>query len=186
MHDLTDTDLLCAKDEQKAFRELYDKYWEPLYKNALYRLGSDADAQDMVQEVFIGLWRNKNSIQNIGSLSAYLFTALKYTIIKRIYRQAKKGIMVPLSVEELEHVELTTEELLQYKELQSVIANEVANLPTRMQQVYHLSRNELLSTKEIAQRLNLSEQTVKNTLSAALKRLREKLAHYACWLPFLL
>jgi RNA polymerase sigma factor (sigma-70 family) len=91
---------------------------------------------------------------------------------------------VPLSVEDLEKTELTAEELLHYKELQSVIAAEVAALPERMQEVYRLSRTENLSTKEIAQRLNLSEQTVKNTLSAALKRLREKLARYACWLPF--
>jgi RNA polymerase sigma-70 factor (family 1) len=184
MHQLTDKALLIAEDEQEAFRLLYDRYWQALYLKALYRIGNDADAQDLVQEVFIGLWRNKNNILSQDSLSAYLFTALKYGIIKRVYRQAQKGLIVPLSVEDLEKTELTAEELLHYKELQSVIAAEVAALPERMQEVYRLSRTENLSTKEIAQRLNLSEQTVKNTLSAALKRLREKLARYACWLPF--
>ncbi|WP_143774256.1 RNA polymerase sigma factor [Niastella vici] len=184
MHQLTDKALLIADDDQEAFRLLYERYWDALYVKALHRTGNDADAQDVVQEVFISLWRNKKNIQSKDSLSAYLFTALKYCIIKRVYRQAQKGIVVPLSVEDLEKTDLTAEELLHYKELQSAIAAEVAGLPERMREVYRLSRTENLSIKEIAQRLNLSEQTVKNTLSSTLKRLREKLARYACWLPF--
>jgi hypothetical protein len=62
MHQLTDKALLIAEDEQEAFRLLYDRYWQALYLKALYRIGNDADAQDLVQEVFIGLWRNKNNI----------------------------------------------------------------------------------------------------------------------------
>lgn len=184
MHQLTDKALLIADDEQEAFRLLYDRYWEVLYGKALHRIGNDADAQDVVQEVFISVWRNKNTIQTKDSLSTYLFTALKYCIIKRVYRQAKKGIVLPLSVEDLEKSELTADELLRYKELQSVVADVVAGLPERMQEIYRLSRTDNLSIQEIAQKLNLSEQTVKNTLSEALKRLREKLTHYACWLPF--
>ena len=182
MESLTDKGLLAAPD---GFRVLYERYWEPLYKKALYRLGNNADAQDAVQEVFISLWRNKETIQVDKTLSPYLFAALKYCIIKQVYRKAKKGIHVSLSVVELECTELTTEELLQYKELQAVIANEVAELPERMREIYRLSRVESLQIAEIAGRLNISEQTVKNTLTTALKRLRERLSHYACWLPFL-
>lgn len=186
MEHLSDKELMTAADEGSAFRELYNRYWEPLYKKALYRLGNSADAQDIVQQVFITLWRNKNTIHAGPSLAAYLSTAIKYSVIKLVYRKAKKGILVPLDVNELEIIELTTEELLQYKELQTFIDGEVAVLPERMQEVYQLSRKENLSITEIAERLQLSEQTVKNTLSIALKRIREKLSRYACWLPFFL
>jgi RNA polymerase sigma-70 factor (family 1) len=184
--DLSDKALLIAVDEHSAFRILYNRYWESLYKKALYRLGNSEDAQDAVQEVFISLWRNRETIQFEGTLSPYLFTALKYCVIKKVYQNAKKGIPLPLSVDELECTGLTTEELLQYKEMQAIIAIEVNKLPQRMQEIYRLSRMEDLQIAEIAEQLNISEQTVKNTLSTALKRLRERLTRYTCWCAFLI
>jgi len=186
LENLSDKTLLETADEQAGFRIMYSRYWEALYKKAFFRFGNRADAEDAVQEVFISVWRNKETIQIEETLAPYLFTALKYHIIKQVYRKAKKGIQVPLSLEKLEHSELTTEELLQYKELQSAIAGEVDELPKRMKEIYRLSRIENLQIAEIAVRLNISEQTVKNTLTNALKRLREKLSHYSFLLTFLL
>lgn len=176
---LTDKILLLSTDEQTAFELLYNRYWEQLYKKAYQRLGNSDDAQDVVQEVFVSLWRNRDKIDVENTLAPYLFTALKYCIISQVYRKAKKGITVPLAIEELERIEVSTEELLEFKELQLIVNNEVANLPERMREVYRLSRIEHLQVAEIALRLNLSEQTVKNTLTIALKRLREKLARYS-------
>ena len=179
LENLTDKALLLSTDEHATFRILYNRYWESLYKKAFYRLGNTADSQDAVQEVFISVWRNRETIQLEETLRPYLFAALKYSIIKQVYRKAKKGILLPLSADELEHTEVTTDELLQYKELQAVLASEVAGLPDRMQEIYRLSRIENLQIAEIARRLNISEQTVKNTLTSTLKRLRERLTHYS-------
>jgi len=176
--------LLTAADEQKAFRILYNRYWEPLYKKALSRLGTTEDAQDTVQEVFISLWRNRNSIEVEDTLSPYLFTALRYCIIKKVYRKAKKGLQVQLSAEELSDTENYPEEIFGYKELQQIIGKEVSNLPSRMQEIYKLSRIEHLSPAEIANRLSISEQTVKNTLSTTLKKLRVRLSHFTSLFTF--
>ena len=186
LENLSDKTLLETAEEQVGFRILYSRYWEALYKKAFYRFGNSDDAEDAVQEIFISLWRNRNTIQIEETLSPYLFTALKYYIIKQVYLKAKRGIQVNLSTEDLEHFEFTTEELLQYKELQLVTANEVNELPERMREIYHLSRDENLKLAEIAAKLNISEQTVKNTLTTALKRLRERLSKYHCLSIFLL
>ncbi|UKJ06936.1 RNA polymerase sigma factor [Solitalea lacus] len=183
---LNDKDLLVHKDEEAAFRVIFDRYWRALYQKAINRLGNDADAQDVVQEIFISCWNNRNAINVEVSLAPYLFTALKYAIIKSVYRKGKKGIHVPLDYEELHYVDLSTEEVLQYNELQEIISNKVAELPERMQEIYRLSRIEDLQIAQIAQQLNISEQTVKNTLTTALKRLRKDLTQYSCWLPFFL
>lgn len=183
---LTDKTLLLSTDEQTSFKIVYNRYWEPLYKKALHRLGNSADAQDVVQEVFVSLWRHRDTVEVETTLAPYLFTALKYSIITQVYRKAKKGMTVPLAVEELEQIEITTEELLEFKELQSILYTEVEALPERMREIYRLSRIEHLQIAEIAKRLNISEQTVKNTLSIALKRLREKLTHYATLCIFIL
>jgi len=185
LENLPDKTLLESGDEHLGFRVLYSRYWEALYKKAFHRFGNSADAEDAVQEIFISLWRNKNTIQIEETLSPYLFTALKYYIIKQVYLKAKRGIQVNLSTEDLEYIELSTEELLQYKELQSVIASEVDELPERMKEIYCLSRVENLQIAEIAAKLNISEQTVKNTLTTALKRLRESLSHYNSLFIFL-
>jgi len=174
---MSDKELLTAADEQAAFKAIYNKYWEQLYKKALQYLKSSADAEDGVQEIFISLWRNKNNIDASNELYAYLFTALKYYVIKQVYRKAKKGIYLPLSIKEFELTELTTDELMQLKEMRSVIATEVSGLPRRMQQIYQLSRVENLPVAKIAKQLNISEQTVKNTLTTALKRIKQKLSH---------
>jgi RNA polymerase sigma-70 factor (family 1) len=186
LENISDKMLLEALDEQASFRILYNRYWEALYKKAFHRFGNSDDAEDAVQEIFISLWRNKNSIQIDDTLAPYLFSALKYYIIKHVYLKAKSGIQVNLSTENLEHFEFTTEELLQYKELQLVIANEVNGLPERMREIYRMSRVENLQTAEIAATLKISEQTVKNTLTTALKRLRGGLSKYNCLFIFLL
>jgi RNA polymerase sigma factor (sigma-70 family) len=174
---LTDKALLASADEREAFRVIYERYWEALYKKALYHLKYEQEAEDAVQEIFISLWRNRNTIDASNSLSSYLFTALKYYIIKQVYRKARKGVLLPLSVEELEQTELTAEEAMHLKEIQTFIKIEVSALPKRMQQIYLLSRESNLQVSQIAQQLNISEQTVKNTLTTVLKKLRQKLEH---------
>src|SRR5215470_16711891 len=96
-----DRSLLTANDEQSAFRIIYERYWESLYRKAVARLGDTENAQDAVQEVFISLWRNRHTIQVEDSLAPYLFTALKYCIIKKVCRHAGKGVQLPLSIEDL-------------------------------------------------------------------------------------
>jgi DNA-directed RNA polymerase specialized sigma24 family protein len=93
---------------------------------------------------------------------------------------------VNLSIENLEHFEFTTEELFQFKELQLVIAHEVNGLPERMMEIYPKSRIENLQNAEIAATLKISEQTVKNTLTTALKGLRGSLSKYNCLFIILL
>lgn len=177
MENCTDAELLMAEDAPSAFSIIYNRYWERLYKKAVVRFGNDADAEDTVQEVFISLWRNKDTVDAANTLSPYLFTALKYSIIKRIYRKTRKGEQVPLSLELLERSETQSDDQILVKELQTIIGKELDQLPTKMRQVYDLSRVEHLRITEIAERLNISEQTVKNTLTTALKRLRQRISH---------
>lgn len=184
MEHLADKELLVDPDEHTAFRFLYNRYWEQLYQKAFQRLGNDADSQDCVQEVFISCWKNRLSIEVKESLAPYLFTALKYCIIKKVYRHSKKGIVVPLSVEALAQTTLSTDEFLEYKELQQLLSQEVDKLPEKMQMIYRLSRNDQLSIAQIADKLQISEQTVKNTLTTALKRLRDNLCRYSNFFLF--
>lgn len=177
MKSIADKALLKAADEQLAFRILYDRYWEALYLKAMRRLNNAEDSRDIIQEIFVSLWRNRHNIQVEESLAPYLFTALKYAIIKLVYKKAQKGILLPLSVIELENHTEGINEAIEYRELKATIDHEVAALPDRMREIYQLSRVRQLRNAEIARLLNISEQTVKNTLTVILKRLKSKLLH---------
>lgn len=179
---LTDKALLKSADEQLAFRMLYERYWEELYKKAFRRLNHEEDAEDVVQEIFISLWRNRHTIEVQESIAPYLFTALKYGIIKIVQQKAKKGILLPLSLVELEDHLDKSDEILECREMKSRIDQEVEGLPDRMRQIYQLSRVQHLKNGEIAQMLRISEQTVKNTLVATLKRLKSKVLLFITFL----
>jgi len=169
---LSDAELLHAikEGDAAAFRALYDRYWEQLYLRACRRVDKD-EAKDIVQEVMTTLWRRRNDIFTFddGEIGRYLFTAVKYRVITH-YAYTTAGIKNSQLFDVMtEQVDMNS---LEVRELSELIESEVRRLPARMQQVFRLSREEDLSIADIARQLNLSEQTVKNQLTEALKRLR--------------
>ncbi|WP_134091289.1 RNA polymerase sigma factor [Olivibacter sp. XZL3] len=160
-----------AAGDTIAFRLIYDKYWKTLYLKA--KNGTDEEeAKDIVQEILLSLWngRHRVLVNKETDLRNYLFTAVKYKIISfYAYSAAKVRRMDLLQPPETVH---TPETVLLSKELKMQLDQVVNEMPQKMQQIFRMSRDEANTIAEIAARLNLSEQTVKNQLSNALKRLR--------------
>lgn len=172
---ISDSELLKSAQEgnEAAFRELYDRYWTPLYRKACSRVGEDA-AKDIIQDIMVSLWQRKVLVttDENKSLAPYLFTALKFRIIRHYaYSDAE--------IRNIEGIEIASgfsiEQEIESLELASLIESEINNMPPRMQQIFRMSREEDTSVAAIAAQLSLSEQTVKNQLSEALKRLRTHL-----------
>lgn len=169
--------LVLLKDgDQSAFREIYDRYWELLYRQASKKLGDREDIRDIVQEIFLSLWRGRQVLQIQESLLQYLYTALRYKIIDH-YRQRE------VRSRYYEAVFVTADdsivpEMLSYQELNNLVEAEISAMPPKMKKVFLLSRDEELNAVEIAARLSLSHQTVRNQISTALKRLRARLSAY--------
>lgn len=168
----SDAELLHAmkNGDAEAFKALYDRYWEPLYLKACQRVDKD-EAKDMVQEVMTTLWRRRKDIFTFedGKIGRYLFTAVKYRVITH-YAYTADEVRHPHLFDVL--TDEAAVNSLEVRELSELIESEINRLPARMQQVFRLSREDDLSIADIARRLNLSEQTVKNQLTEALKRLR--------------
>ncbi|HVI46660.1 MAG TPA: RNA polymerase sigma-70 factor [Chitinophaga sp.] len=170
---LTDTELLqlVARDDAAAYEILYNRYWEPLFLFAYKRLKFTSPAKDVVQDVFISLWKRRTTLQVTASLRTYLFTAVRYEVLRNI-AQLEQG---PVCDDQaLLHVpaEAAAADLLYEKELRYVLTDAIDKLPVKMKEIYVLSRQHHKSISEIASELALSEQTVKNQLSKALARLR--------------
>jgi RNA polymerase sigma-70 factor (family 1) len=175
-------------DSDVAYSQLFDRYWEEMFSIAYRRVGDEATAKDIVQNIFIHTWENRRQIIVEETMRPYLFTALKYSVVRHIYRAARHGTTdLPLSVYSLpEEVLDHRQDLHEYDVLQEKLQSEIEEMPDKMREIFVLNHQQELSVREIALRLSLSEQTVKNQLGRALKRLRFRLRDQALFLSFLL
>jgi len=171
-NDVSDLDLLSAiqSDNQHAFRQLYERYWKPLYIRAAKNIGED-EAKDLVQEIMVSLWNRRHQLIMLqeNELSKYLFTALKYrTISFYAYSKAQLKKIDLLQID----FAVSPDALLENKELETILGAAIVSMPQKMQQIFRMSRDEDMPIAKIASQLNLSEQTVKNQITQALRRVR--------------
>ncbi|CAG4999480.1 hypothetical protein DYBT9275_02238 [Dyadobacter sp. CECT 9275] len=177
----TDHDLfrqLGTGDSLAAFDLLFERYWKKLYAIAYVRLKSDQEAQDCVQEVFVNLWAKKGDIVTPLSIQAYLFTAVRNKVYNQLHARQIRDKHYIQYLKEVSSVQPNFGGGLEEEELNVIIEAEIAGMPDQMRKIYMLSRDENLSGVEIAGMLNLSHQTVRNQISTALKRIRERIAYY--------
>ncbi|MGN6181894.1 MAG: RNA polymerase sigma-70 factor [Mucilaginibacter sp.] len=167
-------DMLKNEDEH-AFNELYNRYWEKLFNAAYKRLKHIEAAEEVVQDLFTDLWLRRKTLNIRQELPVYLFSAIKYLVIKQINKTASQNTFVDSHAAIFNDSDNSTEEWLIANDLQSHLQSRVELLPVKCREIYHLSRDEHQSNKDIAQQLNISEKTVENQITKALKRLRASL-----------
>lgn len=164
--------------DQQAFTSIYHTHWEALYTVAFRGLKSEEEAKDVVHDLFLTLWQKRDSLLISTSLVAYLLTALKNRLYNQLAaRQVRKNHRNDLT-QPITSAEESTEQLVAQAEILSLLNTATAGMPARMREVFLLSRQDGLTTEAIAARLNLSEQTVKNQITTALKRIRGHLRDY--------
>jgi RNA polymerase sigma-70 factor (ECF subfamily) len=161
--------------DKAAFTEIYDRYNGLLYIYACKIVKDEDVAEDLVQELFIYLWNKRQAINFKSSIASYLYSAVRYKFFDLLDKQKVQTDYVQAFQLFLDQGEYVTDNYILEKELSATIEKEIANLPAKMREVFLLSRKEHLSNKEIAERLHISEKTVKNQVSTALKTLKLKL-----------
>ncbi|WP_209579722.1 RNA polymerase sigma-70 factor [Sphingobacterium sp. UBA5996] len=166
---------LIRQDDEKAFSVIYQRYSMPLYVHANRFIRDREEARDILQKVFVKIWSIRNRLPTDIKLSAYLYQIVKNELINHISHSK----VVDKYLESMSSYASTyvadTDHVIREKQLQDIIEREIQNLPEKMREVFQLSRKQYLSHKEIAEKLGISEKTVKNQLSNALHLLRQKL-----------
>jgi len=175
---LSDQELirLIKTGDRAAFTEVYKRYAESLAGFAASKLYDLDDARDVLHDLFVKLWEDRYNLSVNDNLRSFLFAAIRYKIIDKIRRNVTRQEYDVLLQALAEPQANGIEQQLEAKELQALVDQSLEQLPAKTKLIYQLSRDEHLSITEIAQRLNLSEQTVKNQLSIALKHLRQAIA----------
>jgi RNA polymerase sigma-70 factor (family 1) len=166
-------------DNMIAFDFFYKKYCRRVYKFGYSILKSDIESEDLVQNVFLALWENRNKIEKGSSIKSYLFTITYNSAITLIRKKASEAQFCDYlkTLREINEEPVNTQ--LEFQELSSRVEEIVEGLPRRQKEVYLLHRVEGLKYSDIAERLNISVNTIENHMSIALKTIRSKLGNYS-------
>lgn len=170
-----------AQGDDLAFTEIYHQYWKLLFSVAANKLNNLADAEEVVQDVFADLWKRRQEIDIRQSLKSYLAAAVKFQVYSLLYKRHRQRHHEKLLQQHTSHLS-HVEEQFDLKALQEQLQQTTAQLPERCKLVYELSRDAGLSNKEIAQSLEISEKTVENQMTKALKHLRTSLKFFFSFL----
>ena len=178
----TECDIIrkLQKGSYEAFNTLYNQYADSLYGFALLHTKSEMQAEDIVQETFLKVWNLRASLSEKGSFKSLLFTIAKRDIIDAFRRQINRPDFEDyIHFCEDEHfVDNNSEEQIYYDDFLEKLTLAKQKLTVSQRRIFEWSREEGMSNAEIAARSNLSEQTVKNHLSSALKIIRTELQKY--------
>lgn len=156
---------LLSADDEKAFAEIYNRYWKTILAIGISRLKDVHLAEDILHDVFASLWANR-SRSNISSLQNYLASATKYLVFavirRRSHEQRYTSHLIP---------EVNVEDELLYKQLYEYASKEIESLPERCRLIFRY-REKGMSNSEIAMQMNVSIKTVENQINKAFHHLR--------------
>ena len=167
--------LQLKNNNVEAFDALFHKYSEKLFRFSFSLLKNKEDAQGIVQEAFLRIWKKREDVDSTKSFKSFLFAISYHLIVDQLRLRLKDQEYRKFLVHyfESEKFELTNE--LDYDKIVQQVRNAVQELPPKRKQIYTLSREVGLSHKEIAARLGISVKTVENQITLALKHIKTKL-----------
>lgn len=172
----TDQELtaLIKEGDEIAFKEVFDRYFRRLYTFSFRFLKNKEQAEEVVNDALMNVWINKSRLNRESSILPFLYTVtrrLTLNVLRNIATSQRAIDQLWISMEKLSN---ETEETVLLNDLKQFTEQALVHLPAQQQLVFRMSRYDQLNYDEIADRLNISRNTVKNHLIAALKTLRSQ------------
>ena len=159
-----------------AFEHIYSDYSSKVYRFARRYLNRNEDAEEIVQDVFVRLWDARMLLNPKLNFDNYLFTITRHLIINRYRRKVNEVFLHTTVFMEPENmVEHDVEAEIIMTDMMQFVDKIVQQFPPRQQEIFDMSRKQMLSHKEIAVKLDISEKTVKAHIYQVLNKIREHL-----------
>ncbi|NLR78088.1 RNA polymerase sigma factor [Chitinophaga eiseniae] len=162
--------LSLAQGEDHAFAGVFHHYRHRIYAIAFRLLGSASQAEDVVQDIFLKMWLKRGELHEISHFKAYLFTVTRnhiFTSLKLVARQQLAASeLSATAVNEIKDAAII------HKEYEQILQRAIAQLSPQQELIYKLSKEEGLKRNEIADRLQLSPETIKVHLANAMRSIR--------------
>ncbi len=161
--------------DEKAFSQLFEFFKSKIFNTSKKMNLSSEDAEEIVQEVFLIIWKNRQNLNSELSFNAYLLTILKSLIVKKAKKEAMRVAyeVYAFSTREIESNE--TEMQIEYSEFEQISISEIEKLPKTQKVIFKMKNYDNLHSGEIAEKLGLSKRTVESHIYVATKSIKNKL-----------
>lgn len=159
---------LIKEGDRLAFRHLFETWFTPLCRFMHLYISEKTVVEELALDLFMHIWENRKTLQIQVSLKSYLFQAARNRCLNELRKQKNTVSLDEISGEIIDAGVYSLEET----ELHNLIQEAVLALPDKCREVFDLSRNESLSNREIADRMNISVKTVEAQITKALKRIK--------------
>ncbi|MBI9064758.1 MAG: RNA polymerase sigma-70 factor [Marinilabiliaceae bacterium] len=175
---------------KSAFNSIYHEYYEMLLYVSLQYVSDRDDAKEAVQEAFVKLWTNRDTLKETASIRNFLYTIVKNNSLNVL----KKREVMLRSHDNIRWMEMHYNyeamsrlgfDSIEFKELKQKVDQAIENLPEHCRVVFKMSRFHQLKNREIAEKLNVSEKTVEAHMTKSMKLLKGELKPYLSLLFFL-
>ena len=170
---------LFLNGSQTAFEELYMRYKAPLFRYCNQYMHDEAEAEDIVQDIFVQIWVSRDSLQISTSFSGFIYTTAYHRVLKRwqqfdIHARYAQHILIHAKESTNE-----TEEAVIDNDYKALMSEMMESLSPKQREVFRLSRVEGYTYKQIAEIMHLSVETVQEHASLALKKIKKQLKQHA-------
>ena len=171
-----------SQELRRGNKQLFDKLFTDYYVNLCrfaYTYVRDHDiSEEIVQEVFIALWEQRDTFSINTSIRSFLYTSVKNRSLNHIRNSKTRICHEDEFAKEQDSMVTHIINFCEQEELSHLIDTAIGELPDQCRTIFEMSRNQNLTHREIAQQLNISQKTVENQMGIALKKLRTKLSPY--------
>jgi RNA polymerase sigma-70 factor (family 1) len=156
-----------SKSDEAAFRQLYEQYKDKVYYASLKILKTQAGAEDVLQDIFMKIWEQKENLPAIENFNAYLNTMLRNHLFNQLRKLThEKQVIKKIAISQTDSANETLHTVLDH-EFQHELEVALQHLPPQQKKVFTLSRIEGLKHDEIAAALHISKETVKKHIMKA-------------------
>ncbi|MGO4288269.1 RNA polymerase sigma factor [Chitinophaga sp. RAB17] len=165
----------AAAGHEESFARLFHLHKHKLYSFLLRLTDSPEMSEDVIQDVFLKLWKDRENLVNIEQFGGYIYRMAQHQVLNAFRRMAKETLILSELNRTGNVLNTNAEDHLNAREVQEMLKSALDKLPPKQKLVYTLSREQGLKHDEIARHLNISPSTVNNHMIAALRTIREQL-----------
>ena len=165
--------VVLNKDRELLVLELYELYYDDIYRFILFMIGDKQCCEDLVHDTFVRAYTAIDRYENLSSIKTWLFSIAKHLVIDEIRKRKRRRLFSVIGFEKEIPSTVNVEQYIENKEEVAKLMDAINKLKPNYRLVIILRKVEGCSTKEIAEVLDWSEAKVRKTLSRALQSLKK-------------
>jgi len=171
---------MIGQENRLAFNMFYELYYDQVFRYAYYFLKDTEACREVITDVFIAVWQSRSKLEQVENIESYLFISVRNEVT-RYNKRARKYDVVSLDELPLQ-MDITSDEVpddqITHKEMEQLLSKIVGELPEKCRLIFMMVRQEGLKPKEIAEKLSISENTVRVQMKIAIDKIVTQIKPY--------